>query len=472
MRDWSLENDKLLSVTDVADDVIGLFDVDGRTLWVNASGEYLREYDGVKNEPFGHVHPEDRERVRAEFNNVVRTGEPRRLEFRVPQRDGSIRSIQSEATPMRDASGKVVGVLRIGRNVTEERRSEAALKATMQALLDQAPICISITDLEGRFLTTNRRMRGILGLEEEEVTRHNVGEFIYEADRPRAVALRRELVSGRIDHVAIEKRIVRPSGELRWVSCSQAIVRPPLGERNFVIELAEDITERKAVDAALREREERLEALTRRLVDVQETERRDIARELHDRVGQTLTAMRINMDMIRTRLADRDDPLIRARNDDSLDLIQSAFKAVEDVLHELRPPMIDEFGLVAALRWHAKRFADRTGIEVHVRGDEARRDEPATELALLRIAQEALHNVARHAQARRVDIEVRTSAAAVVLTIEDDGVGFDVDAREGAGVGYGLITMRERAEAVGGTFGAESGKGVGTRIRVRAPARS
>ena len=471
MQDWSLDEKKVLKATDAATDVIGLFDVDGRPLWLNAPGEYLRAFDGAKD-PFGHVHSEDRERVRAEYASVVRTGETRRLEFRVPQDDGSIRLIQSEATAMRDASGKIVGVLRIGRNVTEERRNEAALKATMQALLDQAPICISLTDLDGRFITTNRRMRQILGLEEEEVSRHSVTEFIFEADKARVAALRNDLVSGRIDHIALEKRIVRPGGETRWVSCSLAMVRPPMAERSFVIELAEDITDRKAVVEALREREERLAALSRRLVDLQETERRDIARELHDRVGQTLTAMRINMDMIRTRLGERDDALIRARNDDSLDLIQSAFKAVEDVLHELRPPMIDEFGLVAALRWQAKRFAERTGIEVQVRGDEGGPREPTVELALFRIAQEALHNVARHARARQVDIEVRAGEAEVILAIEDDGVGFDPEARESAGVGYGLITMRERAEAVGGTFEPQSGKGIGTRIRVRAPFRS
>ncbi len=139
---------------------------------------------------------------------------------------------------------------------------------------------------------------------------------------------------------------------------------------------------------ALRQSAEELRAMSRRLVELQESERRDIARELHDRVGQTLTAMRINMDMIRTLLARHDDAVIRGRNDDSLELIESAFKAVENVMYDLRPPMIDEYGLIASLQWYAKKFTDRTGIRVEVRGDENWRCGPEVEIALFRIAQE------------------------------------------------------------------------------------
>jgi len=105
MSHWSLDEQKVLRATDEASDVIGLFDLDGTPLWVNAAGEYLRDPEVTKQDSFGHVHPEDRERVRAEYMSVARTGEPRRLEFRVPQVDGSKRLVQSEATAVRDASG-------------------------------------------------------------------------------------------------------------------------------------------------------------------------------------------------------------------------------------------------------------------------------------------------------------------------------------------------------------------------------
>jgi signal transduction histidine kinase len=219
----------------------------------------------------------------------------------------------------------------------------------------------------------------------------------------------------------------------------------------------------------LRESRESYRSLSRRLVRLQETERRDIARELHDRVGQSLTAMRINTDLISARLDEHDDPLIRARNEDSLQLIESTFKAVRNVMYDLRPPMLDEYGVVAPLKWYAKQFTDRTGIRVEVRGDEDRRRDPDVGIALFRIAQEALNNVARHSRAGNVRIELRDTAGALVFTVEDDGMGFDPEGGRVEKMGYGLTTMRERALAVGGSLETSSKKGRGMRITVSVP---
>jgi len=594
----SLEDQFFRRITENARDVIGLFDVEGRQLFVNKPGHDFLGRREELGDPFQHVHPEDRDRIRAEYAEIVRTGAPRRLEIRALTHEGKTRLMQSEANPVSDASGRVIAILGIARDVTEERRDEGALKATLETLFELAPIAISITDLEGHFLTTNQRMKKLLGYEDEELAKRTIWSVAHEADKPRVDALRADLLAGRHDSFTMEKRIVRADGEIRWVNCSASLVRPPLGGASFIIELADDITERKRLDEALLEREELLEAifehapigiaitdmdarylranprflrmlgyteeelyaltgwdvlpeedthanrklreelfsgkredytwerrylrkdgdviwtqntvalirdangapryaialiedisrrrladaaihstaeklhaLTRRLVELQEAERRDIARELHDRVGQTLTAMRINMDMIRTRLAERDDALIRGRNDDCLELIESAFKAVENVMYELRPPMIDEYGLVAPLQWYAKKFTERTRIQVEVLGDESWRCGPEVEIALFRIAQEALNNVARHARARRVVIELQQTAPSIVLTIEDDGVGLERGGEQAERAGYGFITMRERAEAVGGAFAARSEKGRGTRITVEVPRR-
>jgi PAS domain S-box-containing protein len=294
-------------------------------------------------------------------------------------------------------------------------------------------------------------------------------DVTYAGDHDENRVLRDELFDGKRGGYTWEKRYVTKGGEILWARNTVTLIHDAAGAPHYAIALVEDITERRLADAQVRATAEKLQALTHRLVELQEKERRDISRELHDRVGQTLTAMRINMDLIRTRLAERDDPLIRGRNDDSLQLIESAFKAVENVMYELRPPMIDEYGLIAPLQWYAKKFAARTGIEVEVRGDESRRCRPDVELALFRIAQEALNNVARHALARHVAIELHETGPHVVLTIEDDGVGFDRENEQAAKAGYGFITMRERAEAVGGEFEARSAKGKGTRITVKVP---
>jgi two-component system sensor histidine kinase UhpB len=309
----------------------------------------------------------------------------------------------------------------------------------------------------------------MLGYTEEELLRLTGWDVTHDEDMEPNRKLRDELFSGKREDFSWEKRYIRKDGEVLWAQNTVALVRDAGGAPRYAIALVEDISQRKAADAAIRFNAESLQALTRRLVELQETQRRDLSRELHDRVGQTLTAMRINMDMIRTRLAEHDDTLIRGRNNDSLELIESAFKAVENVMYELRPPMIDEYGLIAPLQWYAKKFTARTGIRVTVRGDENWRCDPEIELALFRIAQEALNNVARHAQARHVAIELRETGPHIVFTIEDDGVGFDREADRAEKAGYGFITMRERAEALGGTFALQSESGKGTRITVSVP---
>jgi len=240
----------------------------------------------------------------------------------------------------------------------------------------------------------------------------------------------------------------------------------PLHEAEWMMTNLEQLEQ---AESGLRASQERYRSLSRELVKLQETERRDIARELHDRVGQTLTAMRINMDLIRTRLDKHDDALIRARNEDCLQLIDSTFNAVRNVMYDLRPPMLDEYGLIAPLQWYAKQFTERTGMRVEIRGVEGWRWGPEVEIALFRIAQEALNNVARHSGAKNVRIELRGSAEEAVLTVEDDGVGLDTERDRVEKIGYGLITMRERAEALGGTFETSSEKGRGTRITVKVP---
>ena len=220
-------------------------------------------------------------------------------------------------------------------------------------------------------------------------------------------------------------------------------------------------------DDELRASHDEYRYLTRRLVSLQDAERRDLARELHDRLGQNLTAMRINMDLIRRRLGALNDPAILDRAEDSMQLIDSTFKAVRDVMYELRPPMLEESGLAASLRWYADGFTERTGIRVGISANEELRMAPDVEIALFRVAQEALNNVARHSHARNVRIELRRSGGAVDFTMEDDGAGFE-DGRT-ANIGYGIATMRERAEAVGGTFAMSSEKGRGTRVQVNLP---
>jgi signal transduction histidine kinase len=231
---------------------------------------------------------------------------------------------------------------------------------------------------------------------------------------------------------------------------------------------------RRASEAALRENEtalresaERLQHLSRRLLALQEEERRRLSRELHDQFGDTLTALSINLSMLKDAV--RHDPQASARIADSAALVQSTAAAIENIVAELRPPLLDDHGLAAALSMYGKQFAARVGVEVSVEeADDAGNVTPEVRIALFRIAQEALNNVAKHARAEGVIISLRRSPAEFVMTISDDGVGLRAaEASEQRGTGMGMVTMRERAQALGGRFEAESLPERGTRLTVR-----
>ncbi len=223
---------------------------------------------------------------------------------------------------------------------------------------------------------------------------------------------------------------------------------------------------------------ERLQALSQRLVDAQETERRRIARELHDVIGQALTAIKINMQAARRRLDSPEpeayDPRVEQSLAKVIENVEQTLQQVRDLSTELRPSLLDDLGLAPALRWYLDRQAQQVGFSSQFVADPAleRRLPPHLEIACFRIAQEALTNVARHAQAQWVTIEMHELDGELALRITDDGVGFDVgralqDATHGASMG--LLGMQERAALVGGKIEIESAPAQGAAIHVRLP---
>lgn len=231
-----------------------------------------------------------------------------------------------------------------------------------------------------------------------------------------------------------------------------------------------DITARRQAEAKLARYTEHLKSLSRRLVEVQEDERRHLSRELHDRTGQNLTAINLHLSMIREQVAPQ-ALAIHARVEDAMTLVSATLEAVRDVMADLRPPVLDDYGLLAALRWYGDIFSRRTGLVVAVAGSDATpRLSKVAETALFRVAQEAFNNVAKHAaSATRIDVALEHGAQHERLIVQDDGVGFDPASERQAGSGWGILSMEERSEAVGGVLHVHSVPGHGTRIVVEVP---
>ncbi|MBU1880006.1 MAG: sensor histidine kinase, partial [Chloroflexi bacterium] len=204
-----------------------------------------------------------------------------------------------------------------------------------------------------------------------------------------------------------------------------------------------------------------------------EEERQHLARELHDELGQALTAMTLNLAEVERNLPSELAPVLREKLAETRSLVDETLNQVRQLALDLRPSILDDLGLGAALRWYTNRYVQRLDVDVQleVTGLQERLA-PAVETTLYRVAQEALTNIARHAQASRVRLHLARQASAVVLLIQDDGRGFDVAevvAPTASGSGAGLMGMSERAALLGGTLDIQSRPGQGTRLLIEIP---
>jgi PAS domain S-box-containing protein len=267
----------------------------------------------------------------------------------------------------------------------------------------------------------------------------------------------------------IENRTVALNSEIRWQKWTNRALFNKQGSIAEFQSVGHDINNRKLAEEALIKSTERLRAMSIRLAEIEEAERKKLARELHDMVGQNLTALGINLNIVRTQIPVEAADLIVPRLQDSLLLLEQTALCIRDVMADLRPDVLDDYGLLATFRWYGEKFSHRTGLTVAVQGDVLKSRLPLTsEVALFRIVQEALTNIAKHAQASKVTVELEELENIVHLTIADDGRGFDLLSLRRAGdhTGWGLITMEERAAGAGGCLSIESALGKGTRIKI------
>ncbi|HUQ76942.1 MAG TPA: PAS domain S-box protein [Burkholderiales bacterium] len=371
--------------------------------------------------------------------------------------------------PVLDAGGAVAGVGGVATDITERKRAEQAL-LERRTLLAQTQSLAGLGSWEwdpgsGRFSWSEELFR-IFGVDPAAVepTFEAYLERVHPEDRKMSgTVVARALAEGRsFKH---EERIVRPDGTERLVRTQGQILRDAEGRALKLIAACLDITEQHRTEVAL-------QSLTRRLVEAEEAERRRIAGELHDRVGQTLSALNINLDIMLGAIGESAPQDLRMRLRDSLALVDGTLQSIENVMAELRPPLLEEYGVGAALGWHAEEFSRRTSIAIEFddlareRNRELRHE---AGVALFRISQEALNNVAKHANAKHVHLRLEVIAEHMVLTIRDDGTGFDAAEALARSSRYGMTTMKERILAAGGRMEVDSAPGKGTTLRAQVP---
>ncbi len=374
--------------------------------------------------------------------------------------------------PYRGPDGEILGVIGIARDITERNRIQAErdqLLAQLRLQIERLPLAYIQFDANVHVLEWNPAAERLFGYVKEEVLGRPLLDLILpEPHDEKLLELLSRIQSGALTMPNINENRTKDG---RIITCEW--FNTPLiadnGSLTAVISLAQDITERKLADLTLKENAIRLRALSIRLVEVQEEERRHLARELHDEVGQLLTGLRL-------LLKPYDDSPTTARgkgrNDQARNLVDDLLVKVRGLSFDLRPDALDQLGLLPALLAHFERYHIQTGVLVHFKhNDLERRFAPDLETTAYRIVQEALTNVARHAAVAGVTVRVWATEDLLTIQIEDQGRGFDPIVALAAPRSSGLVGMVERVELLGGHLKIESRPGAGTHITVELPVR-
>ena len=359
-------------------------------------------------------------------------------------------------------------------DLSEQSRLQRELdgfKRRLRSVFELAPVAIWIAD-NGRIVFANRAAERLFG-DGPALLGQPLDTLLAETTQP---SLRSEVsraLHGASDVPVVRGHIVRPDGTQREVEIALAAL-PDHGRTTVQMVIA-DVTQQRREAAALAESREALRRLSTNVVEAREEERRRIARELHDELGQRLTALKMELAALHGSAPahgggdGHGDGERDARIDNMIGMVDETLASVRRISTDLRPMMLDDLGLHAALEWLGRDAARRLGIEVTVRLGE---NEPPLDdrvaTAAFRMVQEALTNVARHARASDVRIELRQHDGELELTVHDNGVGYPADAlrREGS---FGLVGMRERAAMLGGRVDFSNPPGGGARLAVHLP---
>lgn len=499
-------------------------DPEGRLVFVNEAFCNMLGYtelDLIGKTVWEFMHPDDEEENRRSYERLIQEGIPFKLERRFLRRDGSMIWVDASVSPIMDARGKPQSAVAVEvditrrklaedalrelnlqleervlsrtaklravnqtlrEEITERQRVEEALRKSealaraneekLSTLFELLPVGISFLDPQGRVIQANPALTHIMHLSKEQLSNQAQQSRKYIRANgtlmsTTELASQRALLEGKTVY-NVETGLVLADSEVVWTSVSAAPVN--VAEVGAV-EVTVDITESKRAERALQESRERLQILSQRLVEVQEEERRAIARELHDRVGQTLAALNINLIIISGQLGVQVGEQIRSRLNDSMKLVAETIALVRDVMSNLRPSVLDDYGLASAIDSHLAQFTSRYGISIRFEKPDQPipRLGPSVEMTFLRIAQEALMNVAKHAQADQVTLSLQREENAIYMRVQDNGSGITSWQEANRPGSHGLTIMRERAEAFGGHLNVSSTPGKGTKVEVKIP---
>jgi two-component system, chemotaxis family, CheB/CheR fusion protein len=458
----------LAAIVESSEDAVITVDFDGTITSWNKAAENLYGYTSKEavDKPLTMLTlPENVEEVFAKAEKIKQSEKVKVYDTVRVHKDGSEIRLEIVLSPVKNGEGQVIGVSTTARNISARKASEEALRVAeerLRMLVESATdYAIFTLDKENRVTSWNKGAENIFGWKEKEILGKSGTILFTPEDRQKGVPEKEMETAARTGRAEDERWHIRKDSTLFFASGIMMQMRD--GEKSGYVKICRDQTERVKAEATQRDKD-----MLSQLVTTQEDERRRIAREIHDHIGQQLTVLRLKLEQTKKMC---DDDKICAELDTLEEITTRLDSEVDFLAWELRPASLDDLGLRVSLENFVREWSRHTGIDsdFHTAGLSRTRLDFEIETNLYRIAQEALNNTYKHSKAKSASVLLEKRKNEISLIIEDDGVGFDPKDKRNRTKGIGLIGMTERAKICGGTLEIESKKDKGTTVFARIP---
>jgi PAS domain S-box-containing protein len=386
-------------------------------------------------------------------------------ELEITCKNRGLASVVMSSVPLFE-NGQFMGAFAMFSDITALRETERRFRN----VFEEAAIGMALMDMDGNLLDSNPALQKMLGYSKDELHRLSYKEYTHPKDIPTSARLFRELAEGKRDAYTREKRYIRKDGRLVWGQVTVSMLRDAGGEPQFTIVMTEDITQRKQAEEEIRTYQGKLQVLASELSLTEERERRRLATDLHDHIGQALAISKIKLGILQKSLPAESmaKPVGEVR-----ELIEKMIQETRSLTFELSLPVLYELGFEAAVEWFAKYVRSHHGIQMDVQKDlKPIPMDDEIKVLLFRFVRELMMNVVKHAQARRARVIISRNGEEVTIKVEDDGVGFGPLSQYqtiSSNGGFGLFSIRERLHYLGGRLEVESTDIEGTRVTLMVP---
>ncbi len=453
---------------------VKLMDKEGCLLDINPAGLAMIEADSLEMVKGKKVIDLINEPYRAQYSKLLEdvfNGNTVTMEFTITGLKGTQRWLETHAVPFRNADKEIISVLAVTRDITKRKMAEENETQLTQKLLKGAEIAhFGFIDwnLISNEMNLSQQANEIFGIKEDRLLSATFVKEIVHPDDVQLIHDNLELAAKGLKEYQLDHRIVFLDGSIKWVSTRAELDRDEDGTPTRFFGTVLDITEQKKTELQINNYNEQLRLLTTHLQNVREEERTRIGREIHDELGQQLTAIKMDVAWIQKNTSDKKET-INNKLKNIIELLDGSNQSVRKILNELRPATLDNYGLPEAMEWHIKQFTDNTHIpaDITISNPELKLHEDIA-TNIFRIFQESLTNITRYAKAKKVLISLIVVDKTINMSIEDDGVGFDTGTILNTKT-FGILGMRERVRSLDGHFEINSAKGKGTKISISLP---